>query len=374
MRIIIAPDKFKGSCSAPAAARAIERGWCSVFADGQTALLPIADGGDGTLDAMQAACGGELVYHNVRGPLGDTVRAAYLLLADGSAVIEMAQASGLTLIDGTRRDVLRADTYGTGELMAHALQAGCRKLILGIGGSATNDGGLGMLRALGARFYSRDGEPVELPGELTRVSTMDTSALDACLAGVAVVAACDVQSPLTGPTGASVVFGPQKGATPDQVAHMDAALAAFARAAAMHRGFDHAGSPGAGAAGGLGWALMQFCGARMQPGADVVLDAAGFDALCAGADLIITGEGSYDEQSAQGKVPFAVAQRARRAGVPVVVLAGRVQRGVDVPGIELAMAIADGPMTLEQSIGQCEALLQNAARMLAQAMRLGMRP
>ncbi len=370
MKVVIVPDKFKGSCPADEVARAMARGWARVCPGDELVLLPVADGGEGTLEAMQAACGGSWQRCAVRGPLGDMVEAAWLLLPDNTAVIEMARASGLALVPTERRDVRRADTYGTGELVRAALDAGCRRFIVGIGGSATNDGGMGLLRALGVRFLSEGGELVA-PGDLCRLAAIDVSGLDARLAACEMVLASDVGNPLCGPQGASAVFGPQKGATPDDVAHMERCLAHLA-AVAARGGADCANQPGAGAAGGLGWALMRYCGAQMLPGIDVVLEAAHFDEALSGASLLLTGEGSLDEQTALGKVPVGVARRA--GGLPVAAIAGRLGPGYEAvhqQGIHCVMAIADGPLSPEQSMANAAALIEGATARLARALQTG---
>ncbi len=374
MRIIIAPDKFKGSCPADTVAEAISRGWKSVFPDDETVLVPVADGGDGTLAAMRAACGGQLMTAEVCGPMGNAVQAHWLKLPDGAAVIEMAQASGLTLVDAPERNVRQADSFGTGQLILAALDAGCRRFVVGIGGSATNDGGIGMLRALGARFSSRHGA-LTAPGDLLELDRIDLSGLDARIAASQFVVACDVANPLCGPDGASAVYGPQKGASPGDVAHLDACLARLASVMVAQMGFDRSSAPGAGAAGGMGWALLQVCGAEMRPGIDVVLEAAGFDEKLNGASLVITGEGSLDGQTAMGKVPVGVAARAGVVNVPVAVIAGTLGKGHEAVfsmGIDCAIGIAPGPMQLSEAMTRAEELIEQAATRLARTIRVGM--
>ena len=373
MKVIVAPDKFKGSCPADRVAAAIAQGWKSIFPQDETVLVPLADGGEGMLDAMCAACGGEIRTAAVRGPLGSSVDAKWLLLADGGAVVEMAQASGLVLVKEQDRNVRKADTFGTGELIRAALDAGCRRLIVGIGGSATNDGGMGMLRALGASFLGAAGEIIE-PGNLDKLIRVDFSGFDTRVAQCSFTVACDVANPLIGPEGASVVFGPQKGASPEDVTHMDSCLRRLSDVVAAAMGCDRSKDPGAGAAGGLGWSLTQCCGARMRPGIDIVLDAAGFEEALDGAGLVITGEGSLDGQSAMGKTPVGVAARARKRGVPVAAIAGTLGRGHEAVydmGIDCAAGIAPGPMPLEDAMGRAEELIWQASARLARAIRLG---
>ena len=373
MRVIFAPDKFKGSCPADKAASAMARGWLSVFPGDEAILIPVADGGEGMLEAMRAACGGELFDLPVDGPLGDPIQACWLKRS-GSAVIEMSRASGLHLVEKARRDVLRATTYGTGQLLLAALDAGCRSVIIGIGGSATNDGGMGLLRALGARFYGPAGE-LTAPYELAWLDAVDFTGFDKRLSSWSVIVACDVSNPLCGREGATAVFGPQKGATDGDIEYMDNCLHRLAAMVAAQQGRDYSRTPGAGAAGGLGWALMQCCGAGMMRGIDVVLDAAGFDKLLPGASLVVTGEGSLDSQTAMGKAPVGIAQRASKANVPVAVVAGRLGSGYDAVysmGINCAVSITPGPMALEQAMESAEALIEAATGRLARGIKLGM--
>ena len=374
MKIIIAPDKFKGSCPADTVAEAVSRGWRSVFPEDETVLLPVADGGDGTLAAMRAACGGQWMTEAVRGPLGSQVQAQWLMLPNGTAVIEMAQASGLTLVEASARNVRHADSYGTGQLILAALDAGCQRFVVGIGGSATNDGGIGMLRALGARFLSREGY-LTVPGDLLELDRVDLTNFDRRISDCDFTVACDVANPLCGPDGASAIFGPQKGASSEDVAHLDACLSRLASVMAAESGFDCSAMPGAGAAGGMGWALLQCCGAKMRPGIDVVLEAAGFDEKLNGAGLIITGEGSLDGQTAMGKVPVGVAARAKEKNVPVAVIAGTLGKGHEAVysmGIGCAIGIAPGPMKLADAMGRAEELVEQAAARLARIIRVGM--
>ncbi len=279
MRVLVAPDSFKGSAAALAVAQAMARGVRAVFPEAEVLPVPIADGGEGTVEALVVATGGALREATVTGPLGQPVVARWGVLGDGeTAVVEMAAASGLPLVPRERLDPRRTTTRGTGELMRAALDAGSRKLVVGIGGSATNDGGTGMARALGARFLGPDG--AELPeggAALARLDRVDLSGLDPRLAGAELLVACDVDNPLTGPRGASAVYGPQKGATPEMVRELDAALCRFAERAREATGRDVAGRPGAGAAGGLGAGLLFFTPARLRPGVEIVLEATGFE-------------------------------------------------------------------------------------------------
>ena len=325
MRIVVAPNAFKGSLTALQAAEAIRDGILAVLTDAEIVLVPIADGGDGTVDALVAATGGERRALPVRGPLGEPVEADYGLLEQGqTAVIEMAKASGLSLLPPSRRNPAVTTTYGVGELLQHAYDAGARRFIVGIGGSATNDGGAGMAQALG--YHLLDDQGHELPPgglALQRLARIDPGGVHADWKQAGVDVACDVTNPLTGPSGASAVYGPQKGATPELVAELDRALKRLAEVVRRDLGIDVEHVPGAGAAGGLGAGLVAFTGARLAPGAEMVMDALKLDERLNGASLVITGEGRLDSQTARfGKGPAAVARHARNAGIPVIGIGG----------------------------------------------------
>ncbi len=378
MRIVVAPDSYKGSVTALGVAEAIERGVRAVFPDAEVVKVPIADGGEGTVDALVVATRGRLETRTVRGPLGEPVQARWGLLGDGeTAVVEMAAASGLPLVPKERRDPRVATTYGTGELVRAALDAGLRKLVVGIGGSATNDGGAGFARALGARFLDAEGR--ELPeggAALARLDRIDLSGLDARLGSARIVVACDVDNPLVGPRGASAVYGPQKGATPAMVRELDAALARYAEVALAATGRDVAKLPGAGAAGGLGAGLLLFTPAQLRPGVSIVLEATGFEELVRGADLVITGEGRTDLQTAMGKAPVGVAAAAARYAVPVICLSGGIGEGADevlAKGIDAIAAAVPGPMSLEDCVAAGAGLVQAGAERLCRVLSVGMR-
>ena len=321
MRVIIAPDSYKGSVSALEVARAMQRGVQTVFPHAEIQLVPIADGGEGTVEAMVASTGGTVVKKSVQGPLGTSVEAYYGLLGDKvTAVIEMAAASGLPLVPKAQRDPRGTTTYGTGELIKAALDAGAKRLVIGIGGSATNDGGAGMLQALGVRFLDAAGQ--ELPpggAALAKLASIDMSGLDARLAQTDILVACDVDNPLCGPRGASAVYGPQKGATPAIVQELDAALVRYARVAQEVTGKDAAEIAGAGAAGGLGAGFLFFTEGRLCPGVDVVLETANFEEMVKQADLVLTGEGCTDYQTAYGKAPVESRPWPERMACPVSV-------------------------------------------------------
>ncbi len=378
MRVVIAPDSFKGSLSAQAAAEAMARGVRAVFPEAELRLVPIADGGEGTVDALVSATGGRIAETRVTGPLGEPVLARWGVLGDGAtAVIEMAAASGLSLVPAERRDPRVTSTRGTGELIRAALDAGLHRLVIGIGGSATNDGGAGMARALGIRFL--DAARRELPeggAALVRLERIDLLGADPRLAGAEILVACDVDNPLTGPRGAAAVYGPQKGATPEMIAALDLALARFARVAAAATGREVSTVPGAGAAGGLGAGFLLFTAARLRPGVEIVLEATGFDALVQGAALVLTGEGRTDFQTAMGKAPVGVAEVARRHGVPVICLSGGLGPGADEVlsrGVDALAGMAPAPMALEDAMRDAGALLEAAAARACRLVRVGMR-
>ncbi|MBP3520563.1 MAG: glycerate kinase [Oscillospiraceae bacterium] len=369
MKIVIAPDSFKGSLSSVEVVTFVEAAIRAVDKDAEIVRLPIADGGEGTVEAFRLSVGGEADTETVTGPLGQKVQASYCILPDGTAVIEMAQASGLTLLREEELDPVRATTYGTGELIRHALDRGCRQFIIGIGGSATNDGGAGMARALGARFLDRAGR--ELPpggGALDRLDRIDCDGLDRRLYESRFLVASDVSNVLCGPEGATAVYGPQKGVTPQLMDKLDGALANYARVIRDQLGIDVADRPAAGAAGGLGAGLMAFCRAQVRPGIDIVLDAARFEEALEGADLVITGEGRVDGQSAQGKVPFGVATRVKRFGpIPVVALAGCIGEGAERLydcGVDAIVPISDGSLTVKESMARAGELVKKTAEKL----------
>ena len=378
MRIIIAPDSYKGSVSALGVAEAMERGVLRVFPDADIFKIPIADGGEGTVDALVMATGGQKVVQQVSGPLGEPVVAYWGVLGDGeTAVIEMAAASGLPLVPKDKRDPRIASTYGTGQLIKAALDEGLRKIIIGIGGSATNDGGVGMAKALGARFLDSSGAEL-VPGgaALAQLAAIDLSSFDARLADTAIMVACDVDNPLCGCRGASAVYGPQKGATPGMVSELDAALAHYASIATEATGNDIASCAGAGAAGGLGAGLLFFTKAQLRPGVEIVLETTGFADLVSQSQLVITGEGRTDFQTAFGKAPVGVAKVAKRYGVPVVCLSGGLGDGADDvfgQGIDGIMSAIPQPMTLEDCMKQGESLIEIAAERLCRILQAGMK-
>jgi glycerate kinase len=365
MRIVIAPNAFKGSLSALEAATAIGEGIRIAIPDADLVLVPIADGGDGTVDALVAATQGERRSLRVRGPLGDPVDAEYGLIEGGSAaVVEMAKAAGLALVPKEKRDPRVTTTYGVGELLQHAYDGGARHFIVGIGGSATNDGGAGMAQALG--YHLLDDRGLELPPgglALKRLARIHVGGVHANWKETEVDVACDVTNPLTGPRGASAVYGPQKGATPEMVAELDAALHHFAEIIRRDLGVDVEPLPGAGAAGGLGAGLVAFTAARLAPGAEMVMEVLNLDQRLTGADLVVTGEGRVDSQTARfGKGPAAVARHARDAGIPVVAIGGSFADETELrllfDGLEATVV---EPSSLDEAIAHARPLLVRAA-------------
>lgn len=335
MRVLVAPDKFKGTLSAPEVARAIATGWRGVDRHAVIDEVPIADGGDGTLDTMVAALGGRRETATVTGPLGDPVIAEFGLVSGPQgllAIVEMARASGITLISEDRLDPLRATTFGTGELIREACRREPQQLLVCIGGSATNDAGAGMAQALGARLLDEAGRDLPPGGAaLGRLARIDTTGLDPSLRSVEVLAAVDVDNPLTGSQGASAVYGPQKGASPKEVTLLDRALGRFAIIAHRDLGISLRDVPGAGAAGGLGAGLLAFLGARLRPGFDLVARALGVDERLAAVDVVVTGEGRFDAQSLRGKAAVGMLRLAREAGRTSVLIAGALEEGVEAP-------------------------------------------
>lgn len=325
-KIVVASDSFKGSLTSFQVAHIVEDSVREACPSCEVVKVSVADGGEGTMDALQQTLGGERISLTVIDPLGRPVQASYVILDDNvTAVLEMSAASGLTLLTAEERNPSKTSTIGTGELICDALNRGCRKFLVGIGGSATNDAGMGMLHALGYRF--KDASGIELDpvgGSMIKVASIDMAGRHPALSEAQFIVACDVKAPLYGPEGAAYVFAPQKGADEDMVSSLDEGLYRFAEVAEETMGYDCSGFEGAGAAGGLGFAFMQFLGARLEKGVEMVLDGVHFDELIDGSDLIITGEGCIDHQTLTGKTPYGVAQHAARYGIPVVAIGGMV--------------------------------------------------
>lgn len=355
MKIVIAPDSFKESLSALEVANAIERGFKQVFPTAEYLKVPLADGGEGTVQAMVDACQGDIVKLKVTGPSGNQVDAFYGLLRDGqTAVIEMAAASGLHLVPSAQRNPLSASSYGTGELITDAIKMGARKIILGLGGSATNDGGAGMMSALGTRFLDHEGQTITAGGQgLAEIAHIDIAQLNPGLADIQFDVAFDVDNPLCGNTGASVIFGRQKGATPEMIKQLDKNLAHYAAQIKKHLGKDVLNIEGTGAAGGMGAGVLAFLSARLRPGIDIVMESAGLAEKVIGASLVITGEGRIDGQTIHGKTPVGVARIAKAAGCEVIGIAGCLGDGYEVVydhGIDAVFSITPGPMGLQRAL------------------------
>lgn len=375
LSVLIASDSFKGSVSSRGIADQLEEGIRRVVPECEVRKFAIADGGEGTVEAIVSGVGGTIREVEVSGPLGDTVTAHYGFIGEDTAILEMAEASGITLIEQNSENALRASTWGVGQVMLDAVDHGAKRIYIGLGGSATSDGGAGMAKVLGVRFLDKDGQdiPCGLIG-LADLVSIDTSQMSHALDGVEVIALTDVTSPLTGPDGAVCVFGPQKGIPADQTEHFDAWMARYAEIlnATVNRAVDAV--PGSGAAGGLGAALVAFCGAQIKRGIESLLDLIGLEDAMEGVDLVITGEGRMDSQSAFGKAPIGVAKRAKRHGLPVVAVVG--SRAEDLgavydEGIDLVLSIATGPITLAESIANAGTLVPIAGENAIRAFLLG---
>ncbi len=376
MKIVLAPNAFKGSLAAAQVAAAMARGARRALPGCVTAEVPVADGGDGLHQVALEALGAREVPVVASGPRGDQVQAVLAHEASrGLAVVEMALASGLALLPDSRRDPLLTTTAGTGQLMAAALDLGVSRLVVGIGGSATNDGGIGMATALGGRFLDAAGQPVEpVGGQLEHIVSIDLSSLDPRLAHTRIDVVCDVDNPLCGPRGAAHVYGPQKGASPEAVRRLDAGLANLAAVIERDLGLHVLDLPGAGAAGGLGAGLHAFVGGKLRRGTDVVFDIVGLDEQLTGADLVLTGEGQIDFQTRMGKAPAAVAERARARGIPCLALAGGVGSRIDELhqiGLDAVVSICSGPMTLETAMHDAALLVEKAAEQLIRSFLAG---
>jgi glycerate kinase len=366
MKIVVAPDSFKGSLSAQAAGMAIKRGIEKVLPKSDVIVVPMADGGEGTLQCLLDATQGRLIDTRVTNPIGKEITSSFGILGDGvTCVIEMAMASGLYLIDPQDRNPLLTTTYGLGELIKAALDHGCRHFIVGIGGSATNDGGAGMLQALGIDLLDIKNKPIGFGGgELQRLHKIDTDRIDPRLADSTFVVACDVNNPFVGPQGASHVFGPQKGATPTMVKRLDDNLRHFADQIEAFTRVTLHDVPGTGAAGGLAGAFLAFLNGKLKSGIDIVIEMTQLEKEINGADLVITGEGQIDYQTINGKTPYGVAQVAKKHGVPTIVLAGSIGEGVEQlydHGITALVSIVNKPMPLEEAMAQTPDLLSHTA-------------
>ncbi|WP_145522490.1 glycerate kinase [Yersinia rohdei] len=377
MKIVIAPDSYKESLSALDVAVQIEAGFRTQFPHAQYIKLPVADGGEGTVEAMVAATAGRIIKVKVTGPLGEQVDAFYGISGDEkSAFIEMAAASGLELVPPPLRNPLKTTSYGTGELICHALDQGVKHIIIGIGGSATNDGGAGMVQALGGKLLDKHGAQIGFGGgKLSELDSIDVLGLDSRIQQCQIDVACDVTNPLTGAAGASAIFGPQKGATPEMVTLLDEGLLHYAGVIKRNLSVEVDQVEGAGAAGGVGAALLAFCGATLSPGVDIVTDALGLDALVRDATFVITGEGRIDSQTLHGKVPIGVARVAKRYNKPVIGIAGSLSADVDVVyehGLDAVFSVIYSICTLDQALENAADNVFKTARNIAATLAMGM--
>ncbi|MGU3525008.1 glycerate kinase [Enterobacteriaceae bacterium C23F] len=375
MKIVIAPDSYKESLSALEVACAIEKGFRQIFPDAEYVKIPVADGGEGTVEAMVAATQGRVVTVEVTGPLGEPVQAFYGISGDEhTAFIEMAAASGLESVPPARRNPLKTTSWGTGELIRHALDAGVKAIIIGIGGSATNDGGAGMAQALGAKLLTESGQQIPAGGEgLEQLVRIDITGLDPRLATCRIEVACDVTNPLTGKEGATAVFGPQKGASAEMIPRLDAALKHYATLIERDLKIDVLNLEGGGAAGGMGAALFAFCSASLRPGIEIVTEALQLAEQVASADLVITGEGRIDSQTIHGKVPVGVAKVAKRFHIPVIAIAGSLTEDVEVVhqhGLDAVFSVLYQVGTLEDALAGAEENVRRTARNVAAVLRM----
>ena len=366
MKIVVAPDSFKGSLSSTQIAEAVEKGIKKIDPSITVLKVPVADGGEGTVEALVCTSQGKIITVKVTGPLLNKVDAFYGISADGqTAFIEMAAASGLALLDRSEYNAMKATSYGTGELVLHALDQGCRSIIIGLGGSATNDGGAGLLQALGLRLLNHNQSDLAFGGgSLGDLFAFDQSRFDPRIKETNFILACDVENPLCGSQGASAIFGPQKGASPSEVTFLDDCLRHFADLIERDFGKQVAEIPGAGAAGGMGAGLMAFLDARIVKGIDLIIEVSGLEANIADADCVITGEGMIDHQTAFGKTPMGIAQLAKKHNIPVIGIAGSLGQDLDQlyeMGFTSLFAIADRPMTLDESMHGAKQLIEKLA-------------
>lgn len=374
MKIVIACDSYKGSCSTLEAASAIEKGIKNVYGNANVVKIPVADGGEGTVDSLVIGMGGTYEAVMVKGPLGEEIEARYGILSGNIAVIEMAAASGLLLVEAGRRNPMLTTTYGTGQLIKAAMDRDCKRIYIGIGGSATNDGGAGMAKALGVSFMDKNGNELALGGgSLNTLDYIEMSGIDTRLKETEIIVMSDVTNPLCGRTGASYVYGPQKGATAEMVELLDNNLCHYGMVIEKQLGLDIMNLPGAGAAGGLGAGLMAFCSGELYSGIEKILDITNIDEHLRDADLVITGEGRIDSQSIYGKVPVGVAKRASKYDVPVVAIVGSIGDGAKAVyshGITAIMDIVNKPMTLSEAMENAPALIEQAAETMMRIVRV----
>lgn len=375
MKLLIASDSYKGSLSTMQVAQQIQKGVSKVFEDVEFMCVPVADGGEGTVDAMVSALGGEYRYVNVTAPDGRKIEAKYGVLNSGKVVLEMAAASGLPLIPRERRNVMKATTYGTGELLRAALEEDCDQIYIGIGGSATNDGGVGMAQALGFSFLDGEGKEVGFGGgELSRIVRIDRSKADKRLKQKKITVMCDVTNPLCGELGAAAIYGPQKGAGPEQIAELDQGLKHLAEVIKEQLGLDLETMPGAGAAGGMGAGLVAFTDAKIKSGIEAILEVSNFEEKLEWADLVITGEGRIDQQSAFGKVISGISTMAKEKEVPVIAICGSIEYGAEIiyeKGVSSMEATVCKPMPLEEALQKADILLERAVERVMRTLKVG---
>ncbi|MDP4095862.1 glycerate kinase [Paenibacillus sp. P96] len=372
MKILVAPDSYKGSLSAKEAAIYMEQGIRDVLPHAEVTIIPVADGGEGTVDAIVSAAHGTLHEVEVVGPIGDTVKSFFGVLRDDqTAVIEMAAASGLTLVPAGRLNPMIATTYGTGQLIKHALDYGCRKIVIGIGGSATNDGGVGMAQALGVRFLNEQGTEISFGGgELSKIRRIDISNIDPRVKDCEIRVASDVTNPFCGPHGAAAIYGPQKGATSEMIKQLEHGMVHLSRLIREQLGIEIETVPGAGAAGGLGGGLIAFLSAKIGRGIDMVLETTEFEEIIQQVEIVFTGEGRTDSQTAQGKTAAGIAKIAKKYKKPVICISGSISTDVDSLyelGIDAIVAITQSPMTLEDAMRNAPSLIRQTT---ASVMRI----
>ena len=375
MKIVIAPDSFKGSLSSNEVIAHVKQSALKFFPAAQVVEVPIADGGDGTVEAVVLATGGQLKSADAQDPIGRCKPCIYGD-ADGKAIVGMSECSGLAPLSATERNPMNTSSHGTGDVIRHALDDGFTDIYVGIGGSATNDCGSGCMQALGLKFLRADGSEIErmCGKELIHVAAVDDSDLDPRLKGAAITIMCDVTNPLTGDNGATMVYGPQKGGTPSRLASLEEGMIHYERVLNAYAGEAVSLMPGSGAAGGIGAALYAYAGAKLTSGIDAILELVQFEKRIKDADLIITGEGKVDKQSASGKVIHGVAEYASKAGVPVVVIAGSVGDGAQVVyglGVNTIVALPDAPMSLDECIDDAETLIKKAADRVFSLLKIG---
>ncbi len=376
MKVLISADSYKGSLESVEVAQGIQKGVERVFPDAEFQVVSVADGGEGTVDSILAKLQGKQAYVLVKNPLGEIVNARYGILKDGTAAIEMAAASGLPLIQTEELDIMRATTYGTGELIKAALDEGCRKIYIGIGGSATNDAGIGMAQALGASFKDDKGQEIGFGGgEVERIKTVDLSGMDKRLEETEIIVMCDVTNPLYGPEGAANIYGRQKGATDELIKQLDKGMEHIADLMCTTSGIDVRWEKGAGAAGGLGWGLVVFTKAKLQRGIDSILELTGFEEKCRWADIVITGEGKIDSQSVCGKVIDGMATITQKHNKPLLAVVGCIDDDyaeIYNAGVGTVEACVARPMNVEYAMNETKEYLPNAAERVMRAVKLGL--